>query len=136
MPSAGRLCADKKIRLYAKNKYKNVCIYAKKSVPLYIERWEVVFHLKLKFLNIMKQESLKVTYREWLVIEHSLKCYADKWSVLADDLQEIMDNRATCAGMKERCEQEIQKLNKIRQDVLELCLNLSNQASEVYKIPE
>ena len=34
MPSAGRLCAHKEFRLYAKNKWQNVCIYAKKCEPL------------------------------------------------------------------------------------------------------
>lgn len=38
VPSADRLCAYKEFRLYAKNNKRNVCIYAKKSVPLYIER--------------------------------------------------------------------------------------------------
>lgn len=84
----------------------------------------------------MAQNSLKVTYREYLVIKHSLECYADKWLVLINDLRDIMDNRNMCAGFNERCEQEILKLNTIRQDVLELCLNLSNQASEAYKVPE
>lgn len=83
----------------------------------------------------MKQGVLKVTYREYLVIEQSLKCYADKWFVLADDLHDILGSRDLCPGMKERCEQEIKNLNKIREDVLELSLNLYNQAREAYKVP-
>lgn len=68
MPSAGRLCAYKELRFYAKNKWQKVCIYAKKSVPLYIERWEVVFHLKLKFLNIMKTKRISLSQHEFQII--------------------------------------------------------------------
>lgn len=84
----------------------------------------------------MNQDTLKVKYREYLVIKHSLELYADKWSVLINDLYDIMNNRATCPGMKERCEQEIQRLTIIRHDVLELILNLNNQATEAYRVPD
>lgn len=84
----------------------------------------------------MTAQQLKVTYREYLTIKHSLECYAEKWLILANDLREIRDNEHTCPAMKERCEHEILKLDFTREEVLHLLLNLMNQARESYKVPE
>lgn len=136
MPNAGRLCTRKEFRFYAKNNRRNVCIYAKKSVPLYTERWEVVFHLKLKLLNNMERKTLKVTYQEYLIIRHSLELYADKWIADMRDLRIIRDDVNTCPEIKERCIRELKNLDVIRISTQKLWANISNQANEAYKIPE
>lgn len=68
VPSGGGVWAQRKFRVKAKKRWRNVCIYAKKCVSLYTERWEVVSHLRLKLLNNMKEKSIPLTESEWRTI--------------------------------------------------------------------
>lgn len=122
MASVAHLYPGKIFRFYAKNKWQNVCIYAKKCVPLHIERWEVVSHLKLKLLNIMKSKRISLTRKEMQMIIFALgdgisarKELATKCRTASESGVETIDKKGKWIEYAERAEKETEEYEMLRE---------------------
>lgn len=71
--------------------------------------------------------TLTLTYKEALIIRHSLESYGDKWRYAIRELSAISDFKDVSTEIKKRCAIEICELNKLRICTQRLWLKVSDE---------